>query len=85
VTLGVSDGLARDVIVCYSSTLQRLIVGIIVVWFGVFENDIPCVYQTWEIAETAEGDVDERVRGADPNLDPDFEIKSAGPRHGMKH
>ena len=39
---------------------------------GVFGDDVPCVEEAGEVAEGAEGEVDEGVGGADADFDPDY-------------
>lgn len=48
-----------------------LVVGIIVIRFWVFDDYIPCVEETGDVAEAAKGQVDDRVGRADSYLDPD--------------
>ena len=65
-------------VVCYTITIalkiswvgNRSILRIIVVWFGVFQDDIPCVQETGDVSETAKCEVDYRVGRADANFDP---------------
>lgn len=47
-----------------------LVVGVIVVRLGVFEDDVPGVEETGDVAQTAEGEVDDGVGGADAYFDP---------------
>lgn len=64
--LGVS-AMAMDTPACNGLvTLCVLVVGL-----GVLEDDVPGVYETWEVTEAAEGDVDDGVCGADADFDPD--------------
>lgn len=37
------------------SPVDSLVLDAVVVWFGVLEDDVPGVQETWEVAETAEG------------------------------
>ena len=72
--------MAIDVIICHSATAfdvsaKRRIEGLIslgvVFRFWVFQYDVPSVYQAGNIAETTEGNVDDRIGGAQSNFDPD--------------
>jgi hypothetical protein len=40
-------------------------------WIRVSRNNVPGVDEAWDVAETAEGDVDQRVGGAEARFDPD--------------
>ena len=50
---------------------DSLVVGVVVIGLWVFEDNVPCVEETGDVAETAEGKVDDRVGRADSHLDPD--------------
>lgn len=49
---------------------------VIVVALRVDGDDVPCVQEAGEVAEHAEEDIDEGVRGADARFDPDCEVVS---------
>lgn len=72
----------RDVVVCDSVSVGILIstamrnyrlisIGIFLVVFWVFQDDVPCVQKAGNISETAESEVDERVSGTYSDFDPD--------------
>ena len=76
--------LVRNVIVRHPATLgvSTMAMGtpacnglvslcVLVVGLGVLEDDVPGVYEAWEVTEAAEGDVDDGVSGADADFDPD--------------
>jgi len=48
-----------------------LVVGIILVGLWIFDDYVPCVEETRDVAEAAKGEVDDRVGRADSYLDPD--------------
>lgn len=58
-----------DIVVCHTPAL-RFLVDLLVRRVGVFGDDVPGVDETGEEAQTAEGDVDERVGRAEAALDP---------------
>lgn len=79
---GILVGLVRNVVVCHAAmfkVLSRtvrtardgLVVGIIVIGLWVFDDYVPCVEETGDVAEAAKGQVDDRVGRADSYLDPD--------------
>ena len=45
--------------------------SVFVFWIGVFGDDVPGVEEAREVAEGAEGEVDEGVGGAETDFDPD--------------
>ena len=47
---------------------------VLVIGLGMLEDDVPGVYEAGEVAEAAEGDVDDGVGGADADFDPDYAV-----------
>lgn len=56
------------------ATLTAVNGRVIVVSLGILRDDIPRVDQAWEIAERAEGDIDEGFGAAEADFDPYFEV-----------
>ena len=67
-------GLVVHIVVC-DSPILALVVGyglvLIIVGFRVEGDDVPGVDEAWDVAESAEEDVDEAVSGTDAGFDPD--------------
>lgn len=68
--------LVRDDVVCSSSIVASPVLAIghllvCIVWIWVLKDHIPGVKEARKEAETAEGEVDERVGAAKTFLDPD--------------
>ena len=61
-----------DVVICDSTTGALGVVDGLVFahWVRVAGDDVPSMDQAGDVAEAAEGDIDEGVSGADPNFDP---------------
>lgn len=64
----------RDHVVCGALAAAFVLgyLAITVVGIGVLQDDVPGVEQAGEKAEAAEGDVDERIGGADTAFDPHY-------------
>jgi hypothetical protein len=79
---GVAERLVRDIVVRHAAVLQVSslagaagdgLVGRIgiVVWLGVFEDDVACVDQARDVAEQTKSDVDDGISSAETSFDPD--------------
>lgn len=66
----VGDMAAFDVATLSGATGEGLVVRVVVVGFGVFKDYVPGVEKAGDVAQTAEGEVDDRVGGADSYFDP---------------
>lgn len=66
---GVLKRLVRDIVVGHATVLEvaaltraagdGLVGHIVIVWLGVFEDDVPCVNETGDVAQEAKGDIDD--------------------------
>lgn len=52
------------------ATGNWLVGDVVIVRFGILENDVPGVDQTWDKTQHTEGYVDDGIGRADPRLDP---------------
>lgn len=67
-----------DIVICDATVLdvasvilgEGRIAGVIIVWLGILENDIPGVQEARDIGETAESKVDDRVSRTEAYFDP---------------
>lgn len=72
--------LVRDVVVCHAAVFHvpaarrtpgdGLVAGVVIVRLGVFEDDVPGMEQTGDIAEAAKSEVNDRVSCANAYFDP---------------